>query len=237
MNLLFPLLSFFAMTPLPKIKLTYFDIEGVAEAVRLALVLSNTPFEDDRVGFGDWGEMKPKTPYGCLPIMSVDDGPLRTQSMAMLRWVGSSCSETLYPRGKIFDIEEAIGLMEDLNKSWYPAFAIGMRPQNYGRPEGFGQTEEGKKIIKEMRETWFQNELPRFLTYIENKLERNQWLAGGETPTIADCVAVPILRNFSRGHVDHVPATALDSHPKVVDYIKRFCAQPQLKGRYNNGIH
>lgn len=36
----------------PKITLTYFNIEAAAEKVRLALVMTGTPFEDKRVWFG-----------------------------------------------------------------------------------------------------------------------------------------------------------------------------------------
>jgi len=52
------------MSSYPKIKLTYFDIEGVAEPIRLALVLSGIPFEDHRIKFDEWPAMKPTTPYG-----------------------------------------------------------------------------------------------------------------------------------------------------------------------------
>jgi glutathione S-transferase len=82
---------------MPKIKLTYFDIEGAAEPTRLALALAGQEYEDVRVKFPDWKELKPKTPYGQLPIVTIDDGPMRTQSGAMLRWVGATLSKTLYP--------------------------------------------------------------------------------------------------------------------------------------------
>ena len=58
-----------------KIKLTYFDIEGAAEPVRLALALAGKEYEDDRVKFPDWKDLKPKTPYGQLPVMTIDDDP------------------------------------------------------------------------------------------------------------------------------------------------------------------
>jgi glutathione S-transferase len=235
MHLLLPLFSLLAMAP--KIKLTYFDIEGAAEPVRLALILSGTSFEDDRIKFPEWKELKPKTPYGAVPVMSIDDGPLRTQSMAMLRWVGSSFSDTLYPREKMFDIEESIGLIEDMSKSWLPKFYIAMRPESFGYPEGFAQTEEGKKKVKEMRENWVKDDLPRFLKFMEDKLTGKDWIAGGDAPTIADCLAVPTLRAFTRGHMDHVASTCLDDHPTIVAYIKRFCALPEIAGRYDNGVY
>ena len=73
----------------PKIKLTYFDIEGVAEPIRLAFAFAGVEFEDDRIKFPQWQELKPTTPHGTLPIMTIDDGPVITQSQAMLRYAAS----------------------------------------------------------------------------------------------------------------------------------------------------
>lgn len=223
----------------PSIKLTYFDIEGRAECVRLALVLSGTDFDDDRVSFSDWPAMKPTTPYGKLPLMSIDGGSARSQSGAMLRWVGSTCSETLYPTCSLFEIEEAIGLIGDMQDSWAPNLFIGMRPQNFGYPEGYTKTEEGQDLVKKLRTTWVDNELPKWLGYLEDMLEKNGgvWLASKGAPTIADCLAIPFLRGFSRGFMDYVPADSLEKNPKIVDYIQRFVSLPEIRGRYSDGIH
>jgi glutathione S-transferase len=223
---------------LPKIKLTYFDIEAAAEPIRLALVLSGVDFEDDRIAFSDWSALKPTTPYGQLPLMTVNDGPVRTQSGAMLRWVGSTLSDTLYPATKIFDIEEAIGVFEDLDKAWGPSLYMGMRPANFGYAEGFDKTDEGKQLIQKMRTDFVENKLAGHLTHLTNLLERNEnkWLASTDAPTIADCKAVVFLRALTRGHIDHVPANCLETHPKIIAYLKRFCALEQVKGRYTNGV-
>jgi len=149
-------------TMAPSIKLTYFDIEGAGEPVRLALLLSGTEFEDDRVTFSDWPSLKLKMPYGQLPVMTVDKGPLRTQSGAMLRWVGSKLSTTLYPVDNIYEIEETLGVVGDMVKSWQPAFSMGMRPQNYGYPDDFSKSEEGKTLVKEMREKGTERAPPFF---------------------------------------------------------------------------
>lgn len=37
-----------------KVKLTYFNIEGAGEKVRLALKCAGIPFEDNRVSFGEF---------------------------------------------------------------------------------------------------------------------------------------------------------------------------------------
>lgn len=222
-----------------KIKLTYFDIEGAAEPVRLALVLAGKEFEDHRVKFPEWKELKPKTPYGQLPIMTIDDGPMKTQSAAMLRWVGATFSETLYPREKLFEIEEALGVVDDLRKAWEPKMYVAMAPKMFGRPEDFAKTDEGKKVIEKMRVDWIKEDLPNYLGRIEGLLEKSggKWLVAGlDDPTIADCYAITQLRAFTRGHLDHIDTKCLETHPKVVAYVKRFCSLPAVKGRYDSGL-
>jgi glutathione S-transferase len=231
------------------ITLTYFDIEGVAEPVRLALLLTKTPFEDRRIKFPEWGALKPTTPYGVLPVMTLEDnGPMRSQSKALLRYIGStftttsSSSYNLYPTDKLLDIEEAIGLLEDMAASLSPAIYISMNPTRFGYPEGYSKTEEGQAKIQTMRQAWISTELPKWLGFLETLLNKNgagggKFLAGGDTPTIADCVAIPALRNFTRGHLDHIDPHCLEGHPTIVQYIQTFCALPEIQGRYMDGVH
>lgn len=223
---------------MPTIKLTYFDIEGVAEPVRLALALSGTQFEDVRIKFDEWKELKPKTPYGQVPLMTVDDGPVKTQSSAMLRWVGAECSTTLNPREKLYEIEEAIGVLGDVKRAWEPNLYIGMKPQMFGHPEGFSSTDEGKEMVKTMRQNFVKNELPELLGRIQGLIEKagGTWAVAGDEPTIVDCAMVAFLRSFTKGHVDYVDSKCLETHPMVVEYCKRFCDLPQIKGRYADGI-
>ena len=238
------------------IKLTYFDIEGVAEPVRLALLLAGAPFDDVRVKFPDWPELKPKTPYGQLPILQIDDSPeMMTQSGAMLRYCGKVFADSptygsLYPDDKLCEIEQVIGLVTDLNNAFTPALSIASRPFLLGHEEGSQSTDEGKLRTEKLRTTFSNNILPQFLTYFDGLLQKSQeynknnggddndnfWLVPGKSPTIADCFAVPNLRRFSRGYIDYIPANCLDSHPRVVQYLERFCALPEIQGRYADGI-
>jgi len=64
-----------------------------------------------------------------------------------------------------------------------------------------------------------------------------KWLVEGlDDPTIADCYAVSFLRSFTKGHIDYVDTDCLSESPKIVDYIKRFCALPQINGWYKDGL-
>jgi len=221
------------------IKLKYFDFEGVAEPTRLALTLAGVEFEDVRVKFPEWKDMKATTPYGQLPLLEVDGGEARTQSGAMLRWAGGLNPEKgLYPSDKLYEIEEAIGLVQDMQKSWSPFIYIAMAPTRLGHPEGFGQSDADKATIAELRKKWIDKNLPTYLGYIADMIDKHggKWIAA-DGPTIADCFCVPALRSFTKGHIDHVDPNCLDINPKIVDYIKRFCALPEIKGRYTDGIN
>lgn len=224
----------------PKLKLVYFDIEGAAEPVRLALALSEIPFEDARIKFPDWPQLKPTLPYQQLPVLYVDDDDSpRTQSGAMLRWVATLNPEkSLYPQGRIFEVEEALGLIADFNRAWSPSLYIAMRPENFGYPQGFGSTDAGKECTKGLREKFIENELPKYLKYLADMIDKNggKFLCGDE-PTIADCMAVPQLRGFTRGHIDYVSVDSLNVEPRIVEYIKRFCNLPEISGKYKDGLH
>mmetsp|Transcript_9250 Transcript_9250/g.21490 ORF Transcript_9250/g.21490 Transcript_9250/m.21490 type:complete len:244 (-) Transcript_9250:159-890(-) len=80
---------------LPNCKLIYFPVSSRGEAVRLALHLADIPFEDKRVGFAEWGALKPTTPWGSLPVLELADGTVVGQSRAITRFVGRRTN--LYP--------------------------------------------------------------------------------------------------------------------------------------------
>jgi len=205
---------------------------------RLTLALAGVEFEDCRIKFPDWKEIKPTTPYGQVPILEID-GQVRTQSMAMVRWAGHTYApDTLYPVSRIFDIEEALGVVDDAKTSFQPCFRLGMRPASFGYPEDYSKTDEGKAKIKELREQWVKDELPKRLGFLKSLLDKSngKWLASSDEPTVVDCVAIPFLRSLTRGIIDFVPADCLSVEPAIEDYVKRFCALEAIKGRYKDGL-
>lgn len=220
------------------IKLTYFDIEGAAEPTRLAFLLAGVAFEDVRVKFPEWQAMKAATPFGQLPTLQVgDDGPLMAQSGAMMRYAGSlSTDGSMYPTDKLLEVEQALGVTDDLNRAFSPGLYMGMAPKQFGYEEGSNKTEEGKKRTEAIRTAFVKDELPKYLGFYEQLLTTSggDWLVAGDKPTIADCFAVPNLRRFTRGFMDAIPRDCLETHPKVVAYLERFCALPEMAGRYED---
>merc|ERR1711983_518170 len=78
--------------------------------------------------------------------------------------------------------------------------------------------------IAEFRKTWVANELPKYLKFISDIIEKNggKWLVNGDNPTIADCKAVAMLRSFTKGHMDHINPKCLEINPVIVDYANVF---------------
>ena len=202
-------------------------------------------YEDVRLKFPDWKAMKPTTPFGQLPLLQLDDGPVHTQSMAMLRWVGSQpTGSKLYPEESRFIIEQAWGVVDDLRNSWTPCLTMSRMPLAYGHAPDYFNTDAGKATIQNVREYWMNERAPTLLANVEKVLAANGgddgWLASAAAagPTLVDCVAVAFLRGFTRGHIDHVPTSWLsDKYPKLAAYVQRFCALDAIKGRYTDGIH
>jgi len=221
--------------PPPAFKLTYFNIEAAAEKVRLAFVLYGIDFVDDRIQFGEWADLKPKTKYGQLPLLSIDGAEPVAQSLAMLRYVGRLGDGSLYPqcKCKMLEVEEAMGLTEDMERAWRPCLYAGMRPQEYGYPEGYNKTEDGQALVKKLRGEFVATTLPKYLTYIEAQLDKHGGtFIAGDRITIADCHLLPTLNKFTKGFIDHVPTDCLNTHPKVVAYMARVMADPKIAAWY-----
>jgi len=212
------------------IKLTYFGIEAAAEKVRLAFIMSGTEFEDKRVTFEEWGALKESTPYGQLPILEVD-GKVWTQSFAMLRYAGKLGDGSLYRADKQFEIEEVLGLHEDMAKAFTPALYIGMRPAMLGHE--FANDEEKKVKVQAMREKFVAEDLPKFMGFYTKILEAagGAFFCGSEI-TIADLAILPQVRYFKKGVADHIPATCVDDYPVVNAWLDRMMETPQIKAWY-----
>ena len=78
-------------------KLTYFDLAGRAFGLRIALfkAFGKDGWVVDRIEFETWPSLKPKTPLGSLPILTLPNSSVRAQTDALTRWAGKKAG--LYP--------------------------------------------------------------------------------------------------------------------------------------------
>jgi hypothetical protein len=76
-------------------KLTYFDFDGGrGEPIRIAFHIAGIDFEDNRLSFREFGEMRGSIRFSSLPILEID-GVAVSQSNALSRFVGKMAG--LYP--------------------------------------------------------------------------------------------------------------------------------------------
>ncbi|CAK4083826.1 unnamed protein product [Aphanomyces euteiches] len=98
----------------PSLKLTYFDMAGRAETVRLALAIGGVPFQDERWTHAQFAAMKQSLPFKKLPLLTVD-GQVLCQSHAMARYAATLAG--LYPTNnplEAFSIDEIFDFTEDV---------------------------------------------------------------------------------------------------------------------------
>ena len=68
-------------------KLTYFNIYGRAEMIRMLLHHQKIEYEEENIALEDWMKNKETFEFGTLPILEVD-GVKMSQSMAIMRYLG-----------------------------------------------------------------------------------------------------------------------------------------------------
>ncbi|CAG2247161.1 HPGDS [Mytilus edulis] len=70
-----------------KYKLSYFEERGRAEILRLLFAGAGQEFEDERLTGDSWAAFKPKTPYGQMPLLTVDTKTTINQTGAIARFI------------------------------------------------------------------------------------------------------------------------------------------------------
>jgi len=215
-------------------KLTYFDIEGKAEKIRLAFVLNGTKFEDDRINYHTNKTWKQETKFGQLPQMEVNGKEMFAQSDGLLRFAASSGQGMYNPVSeplKMLKINEVMGLMDDFNTAWAPCLYL-----NMGRHEKFGHPKEWPakaETVKTLRENFMKDRFPFFMKHMTEFLKASGGpFFFGEKPCIADLECVTRLRSFSAGYIDHVDKECLNDFPELKAHLEKFLAIPAVSEWY-----
>jgi len=143
----------------------------------------------------------------------------------------------LCPPSHLLEIEEVIGLEEDLGRAIAPSMYMGMRPHIYGYKEDMPQ-DQRTKVQMDLRKKLVapDGDILRMLGYLENCLPHDspfcpEYIAGKQV-TIADCQLIPRLRHLKKGILDGIPTTIMDGFPKLCAYYDRFHELPAVKKYY-----
>ncbi|CAH0725478.1 unnamed protein product, partial [Brenthis ino] len=98
---------------MPKVKITYFNLKGLAEGIRLLLTYGDQEFEDVRIERKDWPALKPTTPFGVLPFLEID-GKKYSQSSAIGRYLGKKYGLAGKDIEEDFEIDQILDFFNDI---------------------------------------------------------------------------------------------------------------------------
>ena len=196
-------------------KLTYFDMDGGrAEPIRIAFHAAGIEFEDVRVTFPEFGEMRNGLRFNCLPVLEID-GVVVTQSNAMCRFVGKKAG--LYPDDDLQALycDEAMGAIEDLLHSMVQTFSL-----------------EGDEL-KAAREKLVDGWLTVFLTGLNELLERGGDYFADDRLTVADLKVFGTTRWLMSGQLDHIPTNLVERvAPRLISHEQRVTTAPVVVAYY-----
>jgi glutathione S-transferase len=195
-------------------KLTYFEMGGRAEPVRIAFHAAGIDFEDVRITFPEFMEKRDSLRFRCVPTLEID-GRVVTQSNAMCRYVGKMAG--LYPEDAMQALycDEAMGAIEDLLHRMTPTFGL----------EG----DELKAAREKLAEGW----MSVFLRGLNEMLDRGGDYFADDRLTVADLKVAGITRWIMSGHLDHVPTDLVERvAPLLVPHEARVHSDPIVMAYY-----
>jgi glutathione S-transferase len=203
---------------MPSYKLTYFDFDGGrAEPIRIAFHAAGIEFEDDRISFQQFGEMRESTRFNSVPVMEID-GAVVTQTNAMARYVGKLAG--LYPEDatQALYCDEVMSAFEDISHHVVLTFGL-----------------EGDEL-KHAREKLVEGWMTTFLKGIDELLTRGggQYFSDNRL-TMADLKCFVQTRSLSSGVLDHVPSDIVQRvAPGLAEHLERMKSESIVAAYYES---
>jgi glutathione S-transferase len=197
-------------------KLTYFDFDGGrGEPIRIAFHAAGIDFEDNRISFPEFTEMRQSARFNAVPVLEID-GAAVTQSNAISRYVGKLAG--LYPEDDLQALycDEALGALEDLTHHVVRTFGL--------------EEEELRLAREKLVDGW----LSIFLRGLDELLTRGggQYFANNGL-TVADLKAFCQTRWLRSGALDHVPTDIVQRvAPGLVEHQERIGNDPRVTAYY-----
>jgi len=136
-------------------KLTYFNGRGRAELTRLIFAAAGVQYEDIRLDSEKWQALKPKTPFGQIPILEVD-GVTLAQSYAIARFLARKFNLAGKTELEQAKVDMVIDCLEDTVK---PLFAF------------LFEADEAKKNA--LKKKFIEEQIPASFVLLENLLKTN----------------------------------------------------------------
>lgn len=222
-----------------ELKLYYFNIPGKAESIRLSLAYQGIQFKDIRFSGDDFRDMKAKgmLMFDQVPALEVrtktGESTILNQSAAILRYVAKVGNGSLYPVDPI--VAARVDAICDQEADAFQ----GLRVAKYKRRFGFGflNDEQHQGALQSVFDSCNLEIIPGHLTLLQKQLTTNgtDWLAGTPTPSIADFMWCPTLKqcmDFEQPFTGD--ANVVDAFPQLKALVERFYKLPGIQQWYAN---
>jgi glutathione S-transferase len=181
-----------------KPRLTYFDSPvSRGEECRLAFTIAGVDFEDVRLQRAEWGNLKPRTPFGSLPTLEMPGQPVLAQSNAILTFIGRR--HGIHPKDD-FEAARHEAMMEhveDLRHALGPSLRL-----------------EDPAEKKKAREALASTYIPAWAARAERQIGDGPFF-GGKQVNVVDVKLYVVVRWLSGGVIDHIPSTILAEFQKL----------------------
>lgn len=201
------------------LKYTYFNVRGRGETVRLCLAAAGMKYEEKRIEFAEWPALKPKMPWGTLPVLEVN-GKALGQSMTIARYVareGGLVGKNSLEQGFV---EEIVDTVTDFREKM-----VGLN---------FAPEAEKAQVLKDFTE----KTIPSILPNLERVAAANKEKPGvfvGSKITLADIHFFGVVEILVSGKIPTLLSAypslkkiydGVAAHPKIAEYLKKRPATP-----------
>jgi glutathione S-transferase len=186
---------------------------GRAFATRVAFGIAGINYEDERITFEELSNRRgstgfnPEFPLGAVPVLTLPDGKVVTQSGAIARYAAKIAK--LYPEDPL----EALIVDEIIETSIEVGTSI---PQ-----------EADLDIRKKVREEFAATKLKKYYSFFASKISASSsGYVAGNTFSLADIYLYALLKAFRSGRYDNIERNYDSAWPEFQKYLDFVEANP-----------
>uniref|UniRef100_A0A914XF13 Glutathione S-transferase n=1 Tax=Plectus sambesii TaxID=2011161 RepID=A0A914XF13_9BILA len=194
-------------------KLTYFDIMGLAEPIRLMFAQAGVEYENVMIPDEDddptWEKLKPTTPHCQLPILEVD-GKVLAQSVAISNYLAKKLGfdgQNEWESAKAQELVQAINDVRQQVRAW--------------RKE-----EDEKKKAEILKKLEHDVVTPYFDRHEKFLAKNGSGYFVGSHVTQAD---LHIFNTLQWWQNNHLFTEAFKNHPKIGEFVEKIANLPNIK--------
>jgi glutathione S-transferase len=199
---------------MPNVTLTYFDIPtSRGEECRLALFLAGVDFTDERLGRDQWLQRKAASPFGSLPVLTVEGHRPIAQSNAILTLLGNLYGLLPADPWESARHQAVMGAVEDLRGRLGPTNRI-------------KDPEEKRRAREELA----QGYVPEWAGHLERQV--GEPFVGGAAISVADLKVFVVLAPILAGKMDHLPPETFRPFPGVLRLFEAVKSHPRVVAWY-----